>query len=520
MIVSLVVLFPPALYAQGYGEDPNSIDFMFDPGKTFSYKPSFCQRLSGVKNIVLLEPSQKSQWDNYIYGNYATYFRNLGLNVKVVPTSDYKKTSSNAYGAPIVWCNFYGNTSDYCESANSLVVGLSYGTSPGADDHLVLWACDVPNNFNWEVCISGVPNKGVKLAEKFKKSLCSSYYYDESWAYRPKCIESTLTEQKIKQEFSAGENVAIYQGDNYRLGLYQTDKNDIFLVYLGGREKNADWKIGDIKASLEKTATSGVYLAKWWGKWKQLMNFTVIISEGVLKTYDEDKDEDIYIQTFPTVTDLNKGIVSRPYENWTGSGFALKDGYVVTNYHVVEGAKDITIQGIKGNFNTSYKAVIAGTDKNNDLALLKISDSMFTGFGTIPYSMSSNSSEVGEEIYVLGYPLTSTMGDEIKLTTGIISSKTGFQGDVSLYQISAPIQPGNSGGPLFDKKGNIVGIVSAKHAGAENVGYAIKASYLRNLIESCASPSIIPTMNNVSTLPLTGKVKSEKNFVFFIKCSK
>ena len=111
------------------------------------------------------------------------------------------------------------------------------------------------------------------------------------------------------------------------------------------------------------------------------------------------------------------------------------------------------------------------------------------------------------------------MGDEIKLTTGIISSKTGYQGDVALYQISAPIQPGNSGGPLFDKKGNIIGVVSAKHAGAENVGYAIKSSYLRTLIESCVSASIIPTNNTVSTLLLTGKVKVEKNFVFYIQCS-
>lgn len=89
-----------------------------------------------------------------------------------------------------------------------------------------------------------------------------------------------------------------------------------------------------------------------------------------------------------------------------------------------------------------------------------------------------------------------------------------------MYQISAPLQPGNSGGPLFNKKGNIIGIVSAKHTGTENVGYAIKSSYLRNLIESCASRSIIPTSNTVSTLSLTGKVKSEKNFVFFIECSK
>ena len=102
------------------------------------------------------------------------------------------------------------------------------------------------------------------------------------------------------------------------------------------------------------------------------------------------------------------------------------------------------------------------------------------------------------------------MGDEIKLTTGIISSKTGFQGDVSLYQISAPIQPGNSGGPLFDYQGNLVGIVNAKHKGAENVGYAIKTSYLKNLIESSITTSILPNNNQTAGLPLTSKVKSLK----------
>ena len=111
------------------------------------------------------------------------------------------------------------------------------------------------------------------------------------------------------------------------------------------------------------------------------------------------------------------------------------------------------------------------------------------------------------------------MGDEIKLTTGVISSKSGFQGDVSLYQISAPIQPGNSGGPLFDGQGNLIGIVNAKHRGAENVSYAIKASYLNNLAESALSISLLPTNNVISGMSLSNKVKSLKNFVFIITCS-
>ena len=206
-------------------------------------------------------------------------------------------------------------------------------------------------------------------------------------------------------------------------------------------------------------------------------------------------------------------------KQWSGTGFALNNGYICTNYHVIDGAKSIEIHGVQGDFTNSYSAKVVTSDKFNDLAILKVDDVDFKGFGTIPYKVKTSMAEVGEEIFVLGYPLTTTMGDEIKLTTGVVSSRTGYQGDVSLYQISAPIQPGNSGGPLFDSQGNLIGIVSAKHTGAENVGYAIKASYLRNLMESSLTEDVLPVNNSVSSLPLTGKVKKVKNFVYFIECS-
>ena len=231
-----------------------------------------------------------------------------------------------------------------------------------------------------------------------------------------------------------------------------------------------------------------------------------------------------FIKTYTTpemyANSLKQDKSQESFNQWSGTGFALKDGYIVTNYHVIEGANSITIQGVNGNFNIQYNTSIVGTDKINDLALLKVTDPTFKGFGIIPYSISSAISEVGEEIFVLGYPLTSTMGDEIKLTTGVISSKTGFQGDIALYQISAPIQPGNSGGPLFDKNGNVIGIVSAKHKDAENVGYAVKTLYLQNLIESSLSSAIIPMTNSISEKTLPDKVKKLKTFVYMIKCSK
>ena len=205
-------------------------------------------------------------------------------------------------------------------------------------------------------------------------------------------------------------------------------------------------------------------------------------------------------------------------KSWSGTGFALTSNYIVTNYHVIENAKSITIQGINGNHVNKYGATVIATDKNNDLAILKVNGVNITSTN-IPYSVKTTTSEVGEEVFVLGYPLTATMGDEIKLTTGVVSSKSGFLGDVSEYQISAPIQPGNSGGPLFDNKGNVIGIVSAKHVGAENVGYAIKTSYLRNLMESAITTNVLPQSNKISSLNLSGKVKAVKNYVYYITCS-
>ena len=241
------------------------------------------------------------------------------------------------------------------------------------------------------------------------------------------------------------------------------------------------------------------------------------------------------IKTYPTTSDYEKALQKQVEQakieaqriaeekekaaGWSGSGFALNKGYVVTNYHVVEEANSINIYGIKGDFSTSYAASVVATDKVNDLAILKINDKNFTGFGPLPYSIKMQMAEVGDDIFVLGYPLIQTMGNEIKLTNGIINSLTGFEGDVSIYQMSAPIQPGNSGGPMFDRKGNIIGIICAGHKGTDNVGYAIKTSYLKNLAESTNLSNIFPTNNTIAALPLSGQVKKIKPYVFLIKCS-
>ena len=167
--------------------------------------------------------------------------------------------------------------------------------------------------------------------------------------------------------------------------------------------------------------------------------------------------------------------------SWSGSGIALGAKVIATNNHVVDGATHLYVYFPETQ--TRYKAETISVDATNDLALVRITDPSFHGFPSIQYGFKKNVEDVGTEVFVLGYPRVDTMGEEVKLTTGVVSSRSGFQGNQSQYQVSAPVQPGNSGGPLFNDSGELIGIVSAKHTdGAENVSYAVKLSYLNDLI--------------------------------------
>ncbi len=203
-----------------------------------------------------------------------------------------------------------------------------------------------------------------------------------------------------------------------------------------------------------------------------------------------------------------------------GTGFLLSaEGYIVTNYHVINNATSINVKGINGDYYTLHTADVVLSDKNNDLAIIKLKNPNIT-FTQPPFAIKTEVASTGEDIYLLGYPLTGSMGEEIKLTTGVISSKTGYQGDIGSYQVSAAAQPGNSGGPLLDKQGNLIGIINAKISEAENVTYAIKAAYLKTLLELSGQPVTFPTVNTLAGLSLSDQVKKLNSYVYIIEVNR
>ena len=209
--------------------------------------------------------------------------------------------------------------------------------------------------------------------------------------------------------------------------------------------------------------------------------------------------------------------------SWKGNGSGViisKSGYIVTNHHVIEDADDIEVEFILNEEVQKFNAEIVQVDKVNDLAIIKIFDMNFDGVDELPYNFKTRSSDVGTKVYAFGYPMALTaMGKEIKITDGIISSKSGFDGDITTYQITAPIQGGNSGGPLFDDKGNFLGINSSgiRKDLADNVGYTIKSSYVLNLVDVLPKSIDLPSSTKLELLPLTDQIKEISKYVVLIK---
>lgn len=204
----------------------------------------------------------------------------------------------------------------------------------------------------------------------------------------------------------------------------------------------------------------------------------------------------------------------------TGSGIIFsKSGYIVTNHHVIDNANTFIVEVNENSNKQSYRAELVTKDKENDLAILKIKDDKFVPLPSIKYSFKENGQlDVGSTVFTIGYPYAlSGMGKDSKFTDGKVSAKTGYDGAVNSFQSSIPVQPGNSGGPVFNEAGQLIGVINASIKNTDNVSYAIKLNYIKNLIELLQDQVELPSDNSISASPLEEKIKVLNNYVVLIK---
>ena len=191
----------------------------------------------------------------------------------------------------------------------------------------------------------------------------------------------------------------------------------------------------------------------------------------------------------------------------TGTGFFVNgSGFLVTNWHVVENATHISVTNFQ---QKKYTAQLVAKDPACDLAVLKLSARTKHW---LPIQPASSVVRKGTEVLTVGFPRVDLQGSESKVTTGIVSSLTGVINDPQSFQISVPVQPGNSGGPLVTHDGAVIGVISSKlNAGRlsptevlpENVNYAVKSSCLVSLLRT------LPSKNHFD-IKKAAKVKASK----------
>jgi len=199
-------------------------------------------------------------------------------------------------------------------------------------------------------------------------------------------------------------------------------------------------------------------------------------------------------RVIPNASNNNQGATES-----SGSGFFISKDIIITCDHIITGSKELIIN-IDGK---GYSAQVLQSNSNTDLAILKV-----IGYES-PYFFNIKSfttEELGNRIYTIGFPLSNILGAEVRITDGIISAKNGIESNPTYFQMSASIQPGNSGGPVLNEKFEVIGITSSKLSEiatlkttgtlSQNVNFAVKSDYALLMVNEYINNSV-KTVNSI-----------------------
>jgi S1-C subfamily serine protease len=294
------------------------------------------------------------------------------------------------------------------------------------------------------------------------------------------------------------EGIWIWDNNSYEVAIVR-NRFDIAPEYdyiaIVTDSRRSTWSRGEVKMLLKGTVSASVLTGIYYMGNKSEQGTSVLMANpNVLEmrlptgAYGS-METTLLMRAYPS--DVRAAQGQARSGGSSGTGFLVSPSTVVTNYHVIAEGTQITVD-LAG---VSHAAEVVLQDRNNDLAVLRVAQSLSaTGHGTANCLPLGNAELVraGDRVYTLGFPLSGLLGSRMSVGEGLVNSTVGIQDDPRLFQISIPVQPGNSGGPLLDRRGQVVGIVTStlnnrylfERTGAlpQNVNFAVKVSYLRNIL--------------------------------------
>ncbi|MFS2188514.1 S1C family serine protease [Mucilaginibacter sp. Mucisp84] len=289
----------------------------------------------------------------------------------------------------------------------------------------------------------------------------------------------------------------------------------------------------DVHALKEEVMIHPVWIVRMWRNHHSKISVAASIAIfGVLTililTGKLNNDKSKYQQLSEKINNMEKTVaqighgrtpvkpkITRTPANFRGTGFALtSNGYLATDYHVIKNADSVYVQNAAGE---SFHAKVIYTEPQYDLAILQINDPSFKNLGPIPYNLKRAEGDLGESVYTLGYP-----ADNMVYGGGYLASAANYSGDTTEYVISVPVNPGNSGGPLLDEKGNVIGVITARQTQVAGAYFAKKSTYLLKAIQNIPTDSLSKTLNLNTKNKLAGLSRTQqssklKNYVFMVK---
>lgn len=325
------------------------------------------------------------------------------------------------------------------------------------------------NEYNY-----AVNTKAERERKRIQRQLEEQYRKDRFYAHLSERLNQSL--QDIEGVYKSIDRGERYE---YDIAILKSPEREEFIgMVLSSTDPSLD--IGDGLFTFTPTAQSNLFFASYQNKAGEIFENKTAQLEGAVLTMGLKS----FIKMYPSENEQRKFTEINPLYDWESSGSGVlmnKDGYIVTNNHVVSGANRIRIAF--QNDSIDYNAVVVSQNEQSDVAILKIEDPRFSSdIKPVNWNTSFN---LGQKVFTLGYPISDKMSSNVKVVDGIVSGTNGRSGDPMYFQTTLPVWYGNSGGPCFNSKGEILGLATQilwdRGEKVDNVAYITKTENIFDL---------------------------------------